>query len=147
MSYLESFKLVVGNRYQQLDPVVVKRNKLTARIKEQIDICQAHLDGKVYAPIRERIVIDEVTGERSVVKATKRLSDWYWQTLNGKVNITLRYGASIMALGKGGKNAIEVNTLYEVVPTFELLKSAVEAGELDAAISEASAKTRKSFKK
>ena len=147
MSILESLKLVVGKRQQYLDPVVVKRNKLSTRIKEQIEICQAHLDGRVYAPTREKVVMDESSGECSVIRTKKRVSEWFWQSNTGKVNIGLRYGASTLSLGKGGKNAIEVNTLYEVVPTLEILKSVVEAGELDVAISEASAKTRKSFVK
>lgn len=147
VAILESLKLVVGKRQQYLDPVVVKRNKLSTRIQEQMDICQAHLDGRVYAPTREKVIVDESSGECSVIRTKKRVTEWFWHSNTGKVNIALRYGASTLSLGKGGKNAIEVNTLHEVVPTFEILKSAVEAGELDGAISEASAKTRKSFVK
>jgi len=147
MAHLDSLKLVVGKRSRYLDPVVVKRNKLSARIQEQMEICKAHLDGRIYAPTRERFVVDEVTGESSVVSVKKRVTEWFWQSNTGKVNIALRYGASTLNLGKGGKNAIEVNTIHEVVPTLEILKSAVEAGELDVAISEASTKTRSSFAK
>ena len=147
MAILDNLKLVVGKRSRYLDPVVVKRNKLSARIQEQMDICQAHLDGRIYAPTRERVVVDETTGESSVVSVKKRVTEWFWQSNTGKVNIALRYGASTLNLAKGGKNAIEVNSLHEVIPTLEMLKSAVETGELDVAISEASAKTRKSFVK
>lgn len=147
MAILDNLKLVVGKRSRYLDPVVVKRNKLSARIQEQMDICQAHLDGRIYAPTRERVVVDEATGESSVVSVKKRVTEWFWQSNTGKVNIALRYGASTLNLAKGGKNAIEVNSLHEVIPTLEILKSAVESGELDVAIGEASAKTRKSFVK
>jgi len=147
MAILTSLNLVVGKRSRSLDPVVVKRNKLSARIQEQMAICQAHLDGRVYAATRDRTVVDESTGESRVVKANKRITEWFWQSNTGKVNISLRYGASTLNLAKGGKNAIEVASLHDVVPTLELLKSAVEAGELDAAIAEASAKTRTSFTK
>jgi len=147
MAILTSLSLVVGKRSRSLDPVVVKRNKLSARIQEQMDICRAHLDGRVYAATRDKTVVDEVTGESRVVKANKRITEWFWQSNTGKVNISLRYGASTLNLAKGGKNAIEVGSLHDVVPTLELLMSAVEAGELDSAIAEASAKTRTSFTK
>lgn len=147
MTILASLNLVVGKRSRYLDPVVVKRQKLSARIQEQMTICQAHLDGRVFALTRDKTVVDEVTGESRVISVNKRVTEWFWQSNTGKVNIALRYGASTLNLGKGGKNAIEVNSLNEVVPTLEILKSAVEVGELDIAISEASAKTRKSFVK
>tara|TARA_B110000503_G_C6993773_1_gene348520 strand:+ start:301 stop:744 length:444 start_codon:yes stop_codon:yes gene_type:complete len=147
MTILASLNLVVGKRLRYLDPVVVKRQKLSARIQEQMAICQAHLDGRVFALTRDKTVVDEVTGESRVISVNKRVTEWFWQSNTGKVNIALRYGASTLNLGKGGKNAIEVNSLNEVVRTLEILKSAVEVGELDVAISEASAKTRKSFVK
>ena len=147
MNVLDSLKLVVGKRQHYVDPVVVKRNKLSSRIEEQITICQAHLEGRVFAPTRQRVIVDKVTGESTVVLVKKRMTEWFWQSNTGKVNIALRYGASTLNLAKGGKNAVEVATLHEVVPTLLILKTAVEAGDLDVAISEASAKTRKSFVK
>ena len=50
-------------------------------------------------------------------------------------------------LAKGGKNAIELASFAEVVATLQLVKTAVEQGELDDAIAEVSAATRKAFAK
>jgi hypothetical protein len=46
-----------------------------------------------------------------------------------------------------GKNAIELNQPSELVPTLQLIKDAVVAGELDDAIATASHKLREGFKK
>ena len=50
---------------------------------------------------------------------------------NGKTCITLRYGAEVLEISKG-KNAVETAGVAEVITSLQLLKSAVDAGELDA---------------
>ena len=49
----------------------------------------------------------------------------------GKTCITLRYGAKVLEISKG-KNAIETAGVAEVITSLQLLKAAVDAGELDA---------------
>ena len=49
------------------------------------------------------------------------------------MNLVVRYGARILELA-AGKNSIELDNEAAVVPTLELIKKAVAAGELDAAI-------------
>ena len=46
-----------------------------------------------------------------------------------------------------GKSSIEMATVDDLVPTLELVKKAVEAGELDAQIEAASIKLREGFGK
>jgi hypothetical protein len=46
-----------------------------------------------------------------------------------------------------GKSAIEMATATDLVPTLELIKRAVEAGELDAQIDAAALKLRDGFGK
>jgi soluble cytochrome b562 len=45
----------------------------------------------------------------------------------------VRYGARVIELAKG-KNSIELENEAAILPTLDLIKKAVEAGELDAAI-------------
>jgi hypothetical protein len=147
MSILDSLKLVTGKRVRHLAPIVQKRNKLIARIQEQMDLCEAHLAGKIYTSKRLKTVTDSQTGERNVIAVTKRLKEWYWMTENGKMNLSLRYGASTLVLGKGGKNAIELESHNHVIDALKLLKNAADLGELDQALIDASSKTRIAFKK
>jgi hypothetical protein len=70
---------------------------------------------------------------------------WWWKTANGKLNLSVRYGAKVIELAKG-KNAVEVADLKQVVETLELINQAVMAGELDAAIEAVSSVVRKGAK-
>ena len=62
MSALANLKLVAAKRPTQLSPVIQRRNKISMRIGEQIELAQAKLDGKLYAPTKQRTVKDEETG-------------------------------------------------------------------------------------
>lgn len=64
----------------------------------------------------------------------------------GKVYISIRYGAKLIELAKG-KSAIEVSSGEELIKTLELIKRAVEAGELDSQIEIASTKLKEGFKR
>ena len=64
----------------------------------------------------------------------------------GKVCISIRYGAKLIELAKG-KSAVEVSSGEELIKTLELLKRAVEAGELDSQIDIASTKLKEGFKR
>jgi hypothetical protein len=56
----------------------------------------------------------------------------------------VRYGARLLELAMG-KYAVEVASEKELVPTLQIIKAAVLAGELDTAIDAASNKLRASF--
>ena len=65
---------------------------------------------------------------------------------NGKLCLNVRYGAKLIELAKG-KTAVEAASLAGLVQTIELIKSAVEAGELDVQLEAASGSLRSGFKK
>ena len=79
---------------------------------------------------------DEQTGAKRQVEAAKRVKPWWATAENGKLLITVRYGARILELAKG-KFAVEVGSERELVPVLEAIKSAVLAGELDDAMAAA----------
>ena len=60
--------------------------------------------------------------------------------------MNVRYGARLIELAKG-KSSIEIASKDQLVPTLELIKQAVEAGELDAQIEVAANKLREGFGK
>jgi hypothetical protein len=74
------------------------------------------------------------------------MKQWWFATDNGKLALTVRYGAKVLELVKG-KNAIEVSNVNELVKTLTLVKTAAGAGEIDDAIAAASAKLRQGFSK
>ena len=146
MSALADLKLVAAKRAVQLSPVIQRRNKVSMRIAEQIEFAQAKLDGKLYAPMKQRTVKDEETGEITTVQVAKRVKEWWFTTANGKLCVSLRYGAKVVEIAKG-KTAVELTSENELVTTFEVLRQAVNAGELDTQIEAVAGAVKAGFKK
>ena len=147
MTVLNNLKLVVSKRHQTVSPVVHRRNKLVAKLHEQIELCEAQQAGKTYAPTRLKTFTNKQTGERMTVEATKRVKEWFWIGDNGKINLAIKYGAKTLSLSAKGANAIELKDGAELIATLKELKIATANGELDDAITKVSNATREAFGK
>jgi hypothetical protein len=145
MSFIAKLKLVASKRERNLNPIIVRRNKLASKIEEQIQLANAQKEGRLYAPKRIKTLTNGA-GERVAVETTKRVKEWFWTTPANKINLSVRYGSKTLELAKG-KNAIELSTGDELLATLSMLKDAVIAGELDEAITNASDKLRAGFNK
>jgi hypothetical protein len=145
MSNLASLKLVTSKKPRSIAPVLHRRNKLSSKLWEQIQFARAQLEGKSYAPIKYRTVTDAETGLRRQVELPKRIKPWWFVAENGKVCVSVKYGSYTLELAKG-KPSVEVVSATELVKTLETIKTAVEAGELDAQIDQASNTLRSGFK-
>lgn len=146
MSALNGLKLVAAVKINAMSPVQFRRNKLSAKLADQIALAKAMKEGATYAPTRVRSVKDRVTGEVQTIEQTRTVRPWWFRAASGKTCVQLRYGAKVLDFAKG-KNAIEVASESELASVLDSLKKAVEAGELDAQIEAASASVRKAFKK
>lgn len=146
MTVFSKLKLVASKKERNVSPIVARRNKLVSKIDEQLLFATAQRDGQIYAPKRLKNVIDKVTGDRKTIEAAKRIKEWYWTNSAGKIHLSVRYGSKTLELAKG-KNAIELNSIDELLSTLTTLKDAVIAGELDDAINQASEKLKASFSK
>lgn len=145
MSVIAKLKLVASKRERNLSPIIVRRNKLAAKIEEQLQLATAQKEGRLYAPKRIKNVTN-AEGERVAVETTKRVKEWYWTTPANKINLCVRYGSKTLELSKG-KNAIELSSGEELLSTLSMLKDAVIAGELDDVITNASDNLRAGFSK
>ena len=145
MSFIAKLKLVASKRERNFSPIIVRRNKLAAKIEEQLQLATAQKEGRLYAPKRIKNVTN-AEGERVGVETTKRVKEWYWTTPANKINLCVRYGSKTLELSKG-KNAIELSSGEELLSTLSMLKDAVIAGELDDAITNASDNLRAGFSK
>ena len=144
---LSTLKLVVAKKHLSVSPIVHRRNKLVAKLHEQIELCEAKKLGQKYAPTRLKTYTNKQTGERMTVEMAKRIKEWFWISDNGKINLSVRYGAKTLPLNKKGANAIECTNGDELINTLKALKLAVLDGELDDAIANASDKLRAGFGK
>jgi hypothetical protein len=147
MSILSTFKLVTSKKKQGTTPAVQRRNKLSGKIAEQIQLAQAQKDGRTYAPTRLKTYVNKETGERQTVEAVKRVREWWHISENGKINLVCKYGSKQIQFDTKGKNAIEVANGDELLSALESLKQAVEQGELDAQIEATSGALRAGFQK
>ena len=143
MSTLNALKLSTAKKSLNTTPVVHRRNKLGKKLWEQIQLAQAHLAGKQFTTTRFQTVRNE-DGVRRSVEVPKRVRAWWWNSEGGKIALNVRYGARVVELAKG-KSTIEVAAPTDLIPTLELIKKAVEAGELDTQIETASIKLREGF--
>jgi len=130
---LSSLKIVSAKPQFSADPLMLRRQKLIVKLNEQLAMAKAMASGETYAVKRLRSVKDE-SGVVQTVEVSKRLRPWWYQSQNGKVAISLRYGSRVIDLAKG-KNAVEVANSDELIGVIGKLIAAVDAGELDQQIS------------
>jgi hypothetical protein len=67
-------------------------------------------------------------------------------TDGGKTAIAVRYGARVLELAKG-KFAVEVPSPAQLIPTLELIRTAIDAGELDEQLEATAGSVKASFKR
>jgi hypothetical protein len=129
---LSTLKLVSATRATHISPVMQRRQKLIAKIDEQIEMAQAAANGTAFTATKFKNVVN-AEGVTEYKQVAKKVRAWYWKNDAGKWNLVVRYGARIIELSKG-KNSIELLSEADVIPTLELLKTIISNGELDDAI-------------
>ena len=130
MSGLSALKLVQAKREKGSSPQHARRQKLSTKLAEQIQLAKAQQSGTDFSPVRVRTVKDEATGQSRKVEVPKKLKPWWWTDDTGKLCITVRYGARTLEIVEG-KNAIETDNIADVIASLQVIRSAVDSGELD----------------
>jgi hypothetical protein len=144
MATLASLKLVAAKKSQH-SPVQHRRQKLSAKILEQIKFATAQSMGETYAPTRSKIITN-ADGERVQVNHAKKIKPWWFSDANGKVCLAIKYGARTIELAKG-KTAIEVASAEALIAALTTVNEAVLAGELDSQIEALSGQIRGGFQR
>ena len=144
MTVISELKLVADKKPRNMPVIVVRRNKLAAKLWEQIQLAKSQIDGTPFVIHKFRSVRDPESGLKKQVEVPKRIKPWWFQSESGKVCIAIRYGSYTLELAKG-KPSIEVASAADLIKTLEVIKTAVEAGELDAQIELASKNLRQNF--
>ena len=128
MTVLDTLNFVAFNPLQNHNPIAVRRRKLIAKIDEQIQLAT----NQEYTPTKFKWVTDE-NGNQRKVEIAKCIKRWWTASVDGKINLVVRYGSKPLEFTKG-KNAIELGTEAEVADVLAKVREAVELGELDALI-------------
>ena len=146
MSGLSALKLVQAKREKGTSPQHARRQKLSTKLAEQIQLAKAQQSGTEFSPVRVRTVKDEVTGQSRKVEVPKKLKPWWWTDDKGKLCITVRYGARTLEIVEG-KNAIETDSIADVITSLQVIRTAVDSGELDKRIDAVMGQVKAGFNK
>ncbi len=130
MSGLSTLKLFTSKRQQGNSPQQSRRQKLSSKLDEQIQLAKAQQSGAEFSPVKIRTIKNKATGENRTVEVPKKLKPWWWTGENGKLCITIRYGARTLEIVEG-KNAIETDNIADVITSLQVIRTAVDLGELD----------------
>ena len=128
MTVLDTLNFVAFNPLQNNNPIAVRHRKLIAKIDEQIQLAA----NKDYTPTQLKWVTDEHGNQRKV-EVAKRVKRWWTASVDGKINLVVRYGSKPLEFAKG-KNAIELAPESEVADVLAKVREAADNGELDALI-------------
>jgi hypothetical protein len=128
MTILNTLNFVSFSAASNSDPIVARRRKLIAKIEEQIQLA----NDPNYLPIKTKWITD-ADGHQRKIDVPKRIKRWWTKSINGQINLVVRYGSKPLEFSKG-KNAIELVDENAVAETLVKIKEAAEKGELDALI-------------
>lgn len=134
MNILKSLSLSVLPTTQRISPEQHRRNKLITKLSEQKLIAEADSDG-ILPNIMHRRWVTTDGGSKALVDVPKRIKRWWFQDAVGNYLLAIRYGNKVLELEKG-KGAIIVGKPDQLIPTIEKIIAAINAGELDALLSE-----------
>ena len=125
MQLLKSLKLVHYEHPTHRNPRLHCRHKLLAKLAEQLKLAR----NSDYQPTSTQDVADG-NDNLTLVQRSKRIRRWWTVKADGTVQLTILYGSKPLELAKG-KNAVEIASESELVPTLRKIQTAVEQGELD----------------
>ena len=91
MSVLSNLKLVDVKKPRNMPAIVVRRNKLSSKLWEQIQLAKSQLEGTQFVVTKFRSVKDRETGLLKQVEVPKRIKPWWFQSNEGKVCFSVRY--------------------------------------------------------
>ena len=146
MSGLNALKLVQAKREKGNSPQHARRQKLSTKLAEQIQLAKAQQSGAEFSPVRVRTVKDEATGQSRKIEVPKKIKPWWWTDDTGKLCITVRYGARTLEIVEG-KNAIETDSIADVITSLQVIRTAVDSGELDKRIDAVMGQVKAGFAK
>ncbi len=91
-------------------------------------MAQAEIDGRIHV-VKKRRWERTADGQKHLVEVDKRLKQWWRPQADGKLLLTVRYGAKAIEFEKG-KDAVVLADVRELATVLPKLIAATEAGEL-----------------
>jgi hypothetical protein len=130
MALLNSHKLTLYESTSRNNSFLKRRRKLIAKIDEQILLAT----DSNYKPTKIKWIHNEDGAERKL-EIPKRIRRWWTEQQGGTILLIIRYGNKVIEFEQG-KNAIELSSKKEIMPTLQNIKKAVDNGEYDKLLEE-----------
>ena len=127
-----TFKSIERNRRES--EITVRRQKLIVKLEEQQKVLEHHIKGEQYAVTRPKWMQTD-HGERVLVQKQHIIRPWFFER-DGGYYLQVKYGTRILSVD-GLHDAIFVEAISDLSGVLTELIKATEAGELDAAITQA----------
>jgi len=131
MTHLAKLTFKTVDRSTKRDPIIARRDKLVAGLKEQKLVYAAALNKQDHRVERHKWMTNDM-GERVMVKTYRLVRPWFFAQDSGWY-VQCRYGARVIA-ADGTNNAVFVKSLDEVAAVLDAFLNAAATGELDGAI-------------
>ena len=144
MALLSTLKLTSLTHPSSQSPAQLRRTKLLNNLDLLIACARAKINGEAYMATKYQTVVDDGTGLKRKVPVPKTVRPWFFKTDNNKFALCINYGTTKIEIAKG-KYSIEINQEKDIVPVLEVVKTAVQNGELDQALEATSNKMRAAF--
>jgi len=141
MAHLNKLVFTQLKRGARISPTDQRRNKLVAKLEEQMGLARARIDGKPFVVTKASWTRDN-DGNKTRIQSEKTVRPWWWQEADA-ITMVVRYGARPLELNKG-KKAISVAGITALPDAIATIIAAVKAGELDAAMEAAVTSIRSS---
>lgn len=126
---LSSLKVTSRPEKTSDNPLLKRREKLLAKLDQQLAMANALVNGETYTAYREKWQKNPETDQQEKVQIPKRVSPWFYKRSN-QYFFEVRYANKALELSKGN-HAIEVGELDNLAKTIGTVIEAVVAGELD----------------
>ena len=121
----ESFDFVIREPDSHISATLAKREKILKGLDEQIKIAS----NRSYQPVKYKWLAD-INGNIKRTAIPVKVKKWWVELLDGSVQISVYYkGKSIYM--KDGRDAIQIDSLKELVAHLELLRASVNLGDFD----------------
>ena len=127
-----TFKTIERNRRES--EIIARRHKLIVKLEEQQKVLEHHVKSEKYTVTRPKWMRNN-HGERVLVQKQRVIRPWFFER-DGGYYLQVKYGTRILSVN-GVHNAIFVEAISDLNRVLTELITAIEAGELDAAIAQA----------
>ena len=133
MTHLAKLTFKTVDRSMKRDPIIARRDKLMAGLKEQKLVHAVTLKKEDHLVERNKWMQNEL-GERVLVKTHRRIRPWFFAQ-DGGWYMQSRYVARMITAAVT-KNAVFETSLVNVLGLLDVFLNAAAVGELDRAISQ-----------